>query len=102
MTTATTTLTQFTVSSPALGYWRVVFSNPPINLLNSTTVLEIRQLVEQLGDIAGALANADPKLKAQVYDELGIRVTYDPTRRVARIESRPESPWATVRVGGGT
>lgn len=66
------------------------------------TKAQIRQLVEQLGDIAGALANADPKLKAQVYEELGVRVTYDPTRRVARIESRPENPWATVRVGGGT
>jgi hypothetical protein len=31
-----------------------------------------------------------------VYEELGISVTYDLTRRVARIESRPATPWATV------
>jgi hypothetical protein len=63
---------------------------------------QIRELVTELGDIAGALSDADPKLKAQVYEELGISVTYDPTGRVARTESRPATPWATVSVGGGT
>jgi DNA invertase Pin-like site-specific DNA recombinase len=66
------------------------------------TKAQIRQLVGQLGDISAALAEADPKLKAQVYEDLGITVTYDPTRHVARIESRPATPWATVSVGGGT
>src|SRR5271154_2590826 len=46
--TAPSTLTQFAVSEPAPGYWRVIFSNPPVNLLNSTTVLEIRDLVERI------------------------------------------------------
>src|SRR5580692_590903 len=41
-------LTQFSITEPSLGYWRVVFSNPPINLLNSTTVLEIGELVRHL------------------------------------------------------
>jgi enoyl-CoA hydratase/carnithine racemase len=57
--TATSTLTQFTVSTPVPGYWRVVFSNPPINLLNSTTVLEIRKLVEQMEET--------PDLKVVVF-----------------------------------
>jgi enoyl-CoA hydratase/carnithine racemase len=41
-------LTQFSVREPSPGYWRVVFSNPPINLLNSTTVLELAALVERI------------------------------------------------------
>ena len=66
------------------------------------TTEQIRELVAELGSITNALADADPKLKAQVYEDLGITVTYDPTRHVARIESRPANPWATVSVGGST
>jgi len=50
------TLTQFTVDTQAPGYWRVMFSNPPIfwNLLNSTTVVELGAIVgrvEQTEDL---------------------------------------------------
>lgn len=41
-------LSQFTVTEPATGYWRVLFSNPPINLLNSTSVIEIAALVKAI------------------------------------------------------
>jgi enoyl-CoA hydratase/carnithine racemase len=41
-------LTQFTVETRASGYWRVVFSNPPINLLNSTTVIELGAIVDRV------------------------------------------------------
>ncbi len=61
---------------------------------------QVRALVTSLKDIAAVLATADPKLKAEVYDELGISVTYDHDRRVIRLESRPETPWARVSVGG--
>ena len=43
---------------------------------------QVRKLVESLKDIAAVLATADPKFKAEVYEELGISVTYDPTRYV--------------------
>ena len=43
-----TVLRQFTIQEPAPGYWRIVFSNPPINLLNSTTVLEIDEIVRRI------------------------------------------------------
>ncbi len=46
------------------------------------------------------LSTADPKLKTDVYAELGISVTCDAIRRVARIESRLENAWAKVGVGG--
>lgn len=61
---------------------------------------QVRELVEGLGEFATVLTTADPKLKTQLYDELGISVTYDPTRRTARIESRPETPMSRVSVGG--
>jgi enoyl-CoA hydratase/carnithine racemase len=41
-------LTQFSIGEPAPGYWRIVFSNPPINLLNSITVLELGELVSRI------------------------------------------------------
>jgi enoyl-CoA hydratase/carnithine racemase len=41
-------LTQFTLIEPSPGYWRVVFSNPPINLLNSTTVVELGDIVRRI------------------------------------------------------
>ena len=74
--------------------------SPWRSLSGTFTKKQIRELVAALGEVTEALAEADPKLKAQVYEELGIIVTYDPTRRVARIESRPATPWATVSVGG--
>jgi enoyl-CoA hydratase/carnithine racemase len=39
---------QFRIEERAPGYWRVVFSNPPINLVNSTTVLELAEIVRQI------------------------------------------------------
>jgi hypothetical protein len=66
------------------------------------TAEQVRSLVESISDIASALADADPKLKQQVYEELGVTVTYDPDRRVAKLESCPQIAWAKVCVGGGT
>jgi hypothetical protein len=57
--------------------------------------------VASLKDIAVVLATADPKLKAEIYEELGITVKYDPTRRLVSVESRPPSACTTVSVGGG-
>ncbi len=65
------------------------------------SVEQIRSLVESISDMATALTEADPKLKQQVYEELGITVTYDPDRLVAKLESRPQIAWAKVCVGGG-
>jgi hypothetical protein len=42
---------------------------------------QARGLVQSLGDIASATAHADPKLKSQIYEKLGIGVTYDHTTR---------------------
>ena len=39
------TLTQFTITGQATGYWRATFSNPPINLIDPDTILELQQLI---------------------------------------------------------
>jgi hypothetical protein len=60
------------------------------------TKLSIKQahtLVKRLGNIPAVLGDADPKLKSQLYKELGIGVTYDHTTRTV-------TAWAKVSVGG--
>jgi hypothetical protein len=58
--------------------------------------------VTTLHDIASVLATADPKLKAEVYAELGVRVAYDHERRVVKVEARPANACAKGRVGEPT
>jgi enoyl-CoA hydratase/carnithine racemase len=67
-----TTLTQVTIGEPAPGYWRVVISNPPINLLNSTTVLELGEIVRRIEgaqDLRGVVfASTHPDFYMARYD----------------------------------
>lgn len=49
---------------------------------------EVRRLVDSLKDIPQVLADADPKLKAKVYSELGVRITYEPGNRLVVAEAR--------------
>ena len=49
------------------------------------TKKQVRELVTSLGGMVSALATADPKLKAEVYEELGISLTYDPDRRKLKL-----------------
>jgi site-specific DNA recombinase len=63
---------------------------------------QIRALVLGLRDIVEVLATADPKLKAEVYAELGVSVAYDHERRVVSVAAGPPGPCATERVGEGT
>jgi enoyl-CoA hydratase/carnithine racemase len=53
-------LTQFTMAEVIPGYWRVTFSNPPINLEDPETILEVQELVGQI--------EADDALKVVVVD----------------------------------
>jgi hypothetical protein len=60
----------------------------------------IRRALEAVGGLAAALDGADPGLRAQLYQELGIEGTYDPHARVVVIRADLRRPM--VRVGGGT
>ena len=56
----TNALTQFTLSDVAPGYWRVTFSNPPINLEDPDTILELQELV--------GLMETDDALRVVVFE----------------------------------
>jgi enoyl-CoA hydratase/carnithine racemase len=53
-------LTQFTITEVSTGYWRVTFSNPPINLADPDTIIELQQLV--------GLIESDDALRVVVLD----------------------------------
>jgi enoyl-CoA hydratase/carnithine racemase len=52
-------MTLFRVEEPTSGYWRVVYANPPINLLTSATVVELRDLVSRI--------ETEPALRVVVF-----------------------------------
>jgi hypothetical protein len=58
----------------------------------------VRAALEEVGGLAAALESADPVLRAQLYEELGIEGTYDPHARVVAV--RADFRRRTVRVGG--
>ncbi|HEU0088614.1 MAG TPA: recombinase family protein [Pseudonocardiaceae bacterium] len=51
------------------------------------TKQEIQALVDALGNIATVLAQADPTDKAEVYRQLGLRLTYQPAEHLVRAEA---------------
>lgn len=48
---------------------------------------EIEVLVQTLGNIRHVLADADPDDQAEVYRQLGLRLTYHPAKRLVRAEA---------------
>ena len=60
---------------------------------------EVRKLVLEARDIASVLADADAGLKADLYTELGVQISYDPFQRIITATA---GPCTKVRVGGGT
>jgi hypothetical protein len=58
----------------------------------------IRRALEAVGGLAAALDGADPGLRAQLYQEVGIEGIYDPYTRVVAI--RADLRRRMVRVGG--
>jgi hypothetical protein len=47
------------------------------------------------------LRHADPKLKAEVYADLGLTLTYHPAERRVAVEVDSSLACSKVRVGGG-
>ena len=64
------------------------------------TKQEMKDLVDQLGDIASRLCNADLEDKAEVYLHLGLYLRFDPHQNTARAETR--SRGVNDGVEGGT
>ncbi|MCU1624525.1 MAG: enoyl-CoA hydratase [Frankiales bacterium] len=68
----TTELTQFTITEVTPAYWQVSFSNPPLNLQDPDTILELQELVSRF-EIDDALRvvvieSADPDFFINHYD----------------------------------
>jgi hypothetical protein len=49
----------------------------------------ITTLIQQLGDITTALAEAEPTDRAEVYRQLGLRLTYHPEQQKVRVQAQP-------------
>lgn len=63
---------------------------------------EITMLVQQLGDLATAVTDADPADKGKVYTELGLRLTYRPQKQLieATVIAGPDMCKRFVSEGG--
>jgi enoyl-CoA hydratase/carnithine racemase len=77
-------LTQFRITEPSAGYWKVVFSHPPINLLNSASVLELGEIVRRIEEAQDlrvvVFASANPDFYMARYDLSDTNpVTFAPT-----------------------
>lgn len=67
------------------------------------TGTEITSLVTVLGDIATVLRDADPADKAEVYRQLGLRLTYQPETQTVRASvDLSAHRWVMACVRGGT
>jgi len=64
---------------------------------------QIASIVTMLADILAVLADADPADKAEIYSQLGLRLTYQPGQRIVRAEARlDQTPhWVLDSVRGG-
>ncbi|MCW2673975.1 MAG: recombinase family protein [Frankiales bacterium] len=63
---------------------------------------QIKGLVDQLGGLITTVQRADPADRAEVYSELGLRMVYQPSRRVIKAGASPLGSCAKDRVRGGT
>jgi enoyl-CoA hydratase/carnithine racemase len=55
-----TLLEQFVITEISAAYWRITFGNPPVNLVNPETILELKHLVE--------LIESQKDLRVVVFD----------------------------------
>ncbi|TDB89990.1 recombinase family protein [Actinomadura sp. KC216] len=64
---------------------------------------EIADLLQRTGDLAQLAINANPEDKADLYQQLGLVMTYYPQKHVVEARVIPEPPHVrSVRVRGGT
>ena len=52
---------------------------------------QISTLVQQVGELTIALAEADPTDRAEVYRQLGLRLSYDPDQKKVRVQAQPDA-----------
>ena len=52
---------------------------------------QIRSLVDTISSVRGVLARAEPADKTEVYNQIGLRLTYQPGPRIVRAEATQNS-----------
>ena len=62
---------------------------------------QVKELVMAVADPLSMLAAADPDVRAQIYRDLGLRLTYQPAVKKVLVDALPQV-WGTARVGEGT
>jgi site-specific DNA recombinase len=65
---------------------------------------QITAIVHQVGELTTVLAEADPTDRAEVYRQLGLKLTYRPEQQKVRVQAQPDadSYGEIARVRGGT
>jgi hypothetical protein len=61
---------------------------------------DLRSLVGSVRDTVKMIAKADPDIKAEVYQGLGLRLEYRPAERLIAVEVPLQPTCTTARVGG--
>jgi site-specific DNA recombinase len=68
-----------------------ILNRPGPQAAQRMTREQITALVAQLGEIVTVLREADPADRAQVYQQLGLRLTYHPQEQKIRVQARPDA-----------
>ncbi len=63
---------------------------------------QIAALIEQFAQLTRLLKDADPADRAELYQQLGLRLAYDNEKRLVMAEARPHQAWSKLSVRGGT
>lgn len=66
------------------------------------TQQEIKSIVDKFANIARVLIDADPDDKADIFRQLGLRLTYHPGRQLVKAQIEAPQHWYSERVRGGT
>ncbi len=62
------------------------------------TPKEIKSIVDKFADIARALVDADPDDKAEIFRQLGLKLTYHPGRQLVKAQIKaPQWYFESVR-----
>jgi site-specific DNA recombinase len=77
-------------------------SRKTITRRSRMTEAEIKTIVDKLADIARVLQDADPDDKAEVFRQLGLKLTYHPGRQLVEAEIEAPQHWYFDSVRGGT
>lgn len=63
---------------------------------------EIKAVVDKLADIALVLRDADPDDKAEIFRQLGLKLTFHPGRQLVEAQIEVPEYWQMESVRGGT